>query len=158
MHSIVQFQIALLVHKLLQCELRLGKQVDFARGWSYHRESLCWNHQYHMEALTLRCIRPPQSQSEPNVFLKTSVCADESQHPHSVQSLPADRVYCPLALTPGVLVPRHRLWSLNKESFIIETGQAENIHMKNSGHNYICEGIWQIYSNKNINNHICYFF
>ena len=73
MHSIVQFQIALLVHKLLQCELRLGKQVDFARGWSYHWESLCWNHQYHMEALTLRCIRPPQSQSGPNIFLKTSV-------------------------------------------------------------------------------------
>ena len=27
----------------------------------------------------LRCIRPPQSQSVPNIFLKTSVCAEGSQ-------------------------------------------------------------------------------
>ena len=30
--------------------------------------------------VNLRCIRPLQSQSDPNYFLKTSVCADVSQH------------------------------------------------------------------------------
>ena len=30
----------------------------------------------------LRCIRPPQSQCAPNLFLKTSMCADGSQQVH----------------------------------------------------------------------------
>ena len=35
-----------------------------------------------LQQFILRCIRPPQSQSNPNKFLKTSVCADGSQQLH----------------------------------------------------------------------------
>ena len=40
-----------------------------------------------MLLLKLRCIRPPQSQSQPNNFLKTSVCADGSQHLHETNRI-----------------------------------------------------------------------
>ena len=35
----------------------------------------------------LRCIGPPQSQSGPNNFAKTSVCADGSQHFHETNRI-----------------------------------------------------------------------
>ena len=35
----------------------------------------------------LGCIRPPQSQFAPNIFLKTSVCTDVSQHLHKTNRI-----------------------------------------------------------------------
>ena len=40
-----------------------------------------------LEQSKLRYIRPPQSQSGPNKFLKTSVCADELQHLHETNMI-----------------------------------------------------------------------
>ena len=42
---------------------------------------------YHLNYRILRCIRPPKSQSRTNNLLKTSMCADWSQHLHETNRI-----------------------------------------------------------------------
>ena len=46
-----------------------------------------WTYLLKCQLSRLRCVRPPQSQSWPNNFLKTSVCADVSQHLHETNMI-----------------------------------------------------------------------
>ena len=47
-----------------------------------------------------------------------------------LQSVQAGQLDCPLAGTPGVLVPCQRRWSSNRESIFTKTRDTEKLHWK----------------------------